>query len=102
VLSALVSSKQIRHKQASETVCTDGRVPDKQWSKPCTNVSVVILLGIRSRQMPTETDPRITGETGGQPVVSLTVALVTCLTYGIWKILCSDYGLGPGENSLTS
>jgi len=29
VLNALVSSKQIRLKQTSATVCTDGRVPDK-------------------------------------------------------------------------
>jgi len=29
MLNALVSSKQIRFKQMSQTVCTDGRVPDK-------------------------------------------------------------------------
>ena len=28
-LNALVSSEQVRFKQTSETVCTDGRVPDK-------------------------------------------------------------------------
>jgi len=28
-LNALVSSEQTRLKQTSETVCTDGRVPDK-------------------------------------------------------------------------
>jgi len=28
-LNALVSSEQVRFKQTSETVCTDGQVPDK-------------------------------------------------------------------------
>jgi len=28
-LNALVSSEQIRFKQTSETVCTDGRVPEE-------------------------------------------------------------------------
>ena len=33
MLSALVLSKQIHLKQASETVCTDGRVLDKIWKR---------------------------------------------------------------------
>jgi len=33
VLNALVSSEQVRFKQKSETVCTDGRVPDEIWER---------------------------------------------------------------------
>jgi len=33
MLNALVSGEQIRFKQTSETVCTDGRVPDEIWER---------------------------------------------------------------------
>ena len=33
MLNALVSSEQVRFKQKSETVCTDGRVPDEIWER---------------------------------------------------------------------
>ena len=32
-LNALVLSEQVRFKQTSETVCTDGRIPDEIWDR---------------------------------------------------------------------
>jgi len=32
-MNALVSSEQVRFKQTSQTVCTDGRVPDEIWER---------------------------------------------------------------------
>ena len=33
MLNALVSSEQVRFKQTSETLCTDGRFPEETWRK---------------------------------------------------------------------
>jgi len=49
VVNALVSSKQIRFKQTSETVCTDGRVRDEIREKvpDCGVLSVSVQLVAR-------------------------------------------------------
>ena len=58
--------------------------PMRWWSKQCTNGLMVNVLGICSCHIPKEVSwhPGIREETGRKPVVSLTVALVTCLYMG--------------------
>jgi len=43
-LNALVSSEQIRFKQTSKTVCTDGRVTDKIVSRKDGQTTAVICI----------------------------------------------------------